>query len=547
VMQFRLELAFYYSWRENMKTANPDKIKTIVIVGGGTAGWLSALYLESKLNKLKERNCQITLIESPTIPILGIGEATIPTIVNTFKNLGISETEFMAKCNATFKLAIKFIDWSGVPKNNVFWHPIGQWYYTEKTDTKVLHYWLRNNLHERDKSCFSDCFETIKICENKKSPKLYDTPEFDWKLEYAYHFDAKLLANYLQEKAISLGVRHILDDVNYVSIDHRGYIDYLELNENGRVAGDLYIDCTGFRGLLINQALKVPFLSFSENLLCDSAVALSVHDDPEDPYNEKIDGIAPYTIARALTSGWMWTIPLVSRTSYGYVYSSSFLNESKAEFELKNVLNYNKTCDVKHLKLRVGRTKNSWEKNCISIGLSSGFIEPLESTGIYLIEAGLKHLLQYFPDKTFSETNIAIYNSLMKREYEEIRDFIVMHYCLTQREDTNFWRVNKYELKIPNSLQDKLDLWQARWPYNSPELVGLSFPDYSYICILAGMERYPQTSLPILEYDDTGRDKLLEIKRSAENLNQILPNLSSYLKFKNNQFFNMSSQGVSFV
>ena len=256
---------------------------------------------------------------------------------------------------------------------------------------------------------------------------------------------------------------------------------------------------------------------------------MSIPYDKDDTYNQNHEGINPYTTATALSSGWTWNIPLILRTSHGYVYSSHFISQEEAEAEfIKHFNGYSH--QASHLKMRVGRTRNSWVNNCISIGLSSGFIEPLESTGIYLIEAALNHLIHNFPNRLFHPKVIENYNQIMQKEYEEIRDFIIMHYCLSKREDSPFWRANKHHSAIPDSLKEKLELWKAMWPYNTKEIVGLSFPDYSYICILAGMGCFPKSSLPILDYQDSVEQMLSDVKHEAEKLKSALPNHGDYLK-----------------
>lgn len=240
-----------------LKQDRLNKIKNIVIVGDGTSGWLTAAYLNKALNAYKDENCNITLVESSEIPTVRIGEATIPTIVNTFKFLGISEAEWMAECHATFKLGIKFVNWSGLSHNHdVFWHPIAQWLFTEKTDTTILHYWLKAKLQGNNEPFYSTCFETVALCEAQKSPKYYHDPEYAWRVEYAYHFDAERLASFLRERGKSQGVRQIIDNVIDVCWDERGFISHLITEKYGIISGELFIDCSGFRGLLINQKLQ---------------------------------------------------------------------------------------------------------------------------------------------------------------------------------------------------------------------------------------------------------------------------------------------------
>ena len=516
-----------------MYNLNPQRIQNIIIVGGGTAGWLSAAYLHKALNSNSQTPCSITLIESSDIGRIGVGEATVSNFARTLRFLGISETEFMVECHATFKLAIKFVNWSGLPGSDVFWHPFSLPEYITNTEIPSGHYWLKRWLESHPESFASSCFETVDLAKAQKAPRLVSDPQYSRdKLQYAYHLDAGLFASFLKKKTTASGVNHIIDNVVDVVLDERGFIDHLVTQNHGNLAGELFIDCSGFQGLLINKTLQEPFISYSDNLLCDRAVALSVPYDEGDPYNQNHHGINPYTTATALSSGWVWQIPLVSRSGTGYVYSSHFTSPESAEQEIKQFLGA-KTENLKanHLKMRIGKTRNSWVKNCVSIGLAGGFIEPLESTGIYLIEYGLETLVNYFPDRSFSDHLIHRYNYKMTEYYEEIRDFIMLHYCLTHREDTAFWRVIQHDLKIPDSLQAKLEQWQQIWPLQQNPLV--LFLEYSYLCILAGMGQYPKNTMPILDYHPEKAEKFLnQLKERGADLAKVLPSHVDYLKQK---------------
>ncbi|HLO48314.1 MAG TPA: tryptophan halogenase family protein [Kamptonema sp.] len=517
-----------------MSNQTCQPIKNIIIVGGGTAGWLSAAYLHKALNSHSEPQYNITLIESSDIGRIGVGEATIPNFAGTLRFLGISETEFMVECHGTFKLAIKFRNWSGLPGIDTFWHPFGPQKYIAGTEIPDAHYWLKQWLQGHPERYASSCFETVDLAESQKAPRLVSDPEYSYqKLYYAYHLDAGLFAGFLKKKTTEAGVRHIIDNVVDVVLDERGFIDRLVTQNHGSLAAELFIDCSGFQGLLINQTLQEPFISYSDSLLCDKAVAISVPYDDGDPYNENHQGINPYTSATALSSGWVWQIPLVKRSGTGYVYSSKFTSPAAAEQEIKQFLGANtENLVAKHLNMRIGKTRNSWVKNCVSIGLAGGFIEPLESTGIYLIEHGLEMLVNHFPNRSFSDYLIRRYNEKMTECYEELRDFIVMHYCLTHREDTAFWRTNRHELKIPDSLQAKLEHWQQIWPLQQNPLV--LFPEYSYLCILAGMGQYPQNTLPILDAHSSQKvaGYLSQIKDRVADLEKVLPSHVEYLKQK---------------
>jgi hypothetical protein len=500
-------------------------IENIVIVGGGTAGWLSALYLATFLHPDTancEPKCQITVIESPEIATVGVGEATIQNIRYTFKSLGLDEEEWMTKCNATFKVAIKFVGWhSG---NDVFWHPFGD--LPAINGISLHNYFINQQNYHPDSFNFQSFHPEVPLCLANKSPKTGLEADYEGKVGYAYQLDAGLLANYLKEKAIAKGVIYIPDTVQDVLVAENGNISHLQTYENGELFGDLFIDCSGFRGLLINQALQEPFISYSDSLFCDRAIAMQI------PTNDAKDGINPYTTATAMQAGWTWKIPLFGRTGNGYVYSSAFLSTEAAEQEFRQHLGEVATnLPAKHIKIRVGKTRNSWVKNCVSIGLSGGFIEPLESTGIYLIEVGIKHLLQHLPDKRCQPLLRERYNRLMTKYYEDIRDFIVLHYCTTQREDTEFWKANKYNQHIPDSLRDKLELFKVMFPNFDLFEKPLLFEDYSYFCILSGMKFVPKYCLPVLEHLDRKKaDKLIQTRQvEAGRLQKNMPDQYEYL------------------
>lgn len=501
-------------------------ITKITIVGGGTAGWLTALYLTTFLNHKADSTkpqCNITLIESSEIPTVGVGEATIQSIRETFQSLDLDETEWMTRCNATFKIAIKFVNWLG--KNDVFWHPFNGLPTINGLD--LSHYLVEKKLNHNPDFDLQSSLVEVPICLAQKSPKLGTEKDYQGQVDYGYHLDAGLLASYLKEKAILRGVNHILDQVQDVKLTEQGFIKSLKTENHGDIEGELFIDCSGFKGLLMNQTLAEPFTPYSDSLFCDRAIAIAL------PTEDDKDGINPYTTATALSSGWSWHTPLYGRSGNGYVYSSQFLESEQAEKEFRNFLGEKASnAPARHLKMRIGKNSNTWVKNCVSIGLSSGFIEPLESTGIYLIEMGIKTLMSYFPDLTFNPVFRNQYNRRMTQFYEEIRDFIILHYYLVQREDTSFWKANKNDAIIPESLQEKLDYFQVM----SPNLDGfephLLFEDYSYFCILGGKQYLPKNSLPILNYLDVKEaDIALEnIVTKAQKMQSILPNHYEYLK-----------------
>lgn len=518
-----------------------QQIKNIVIVGGGTAGWMTAAYLRKALN----RNVQITLVESSNVTTVGVGEATFSTIKLFFNFLGLQEREWMPKCNASYKLAIKFVNWNAQDQH--FYHPFQRYEMVDGFD--IAEWWLKT---KRGEEPFDySCFLIPLLCDNKRSPRYFDGTVFDDKAQdlfscestpeknvladlkaqypYAYHFDANLLARFLKDYAMQRGVKQIVDDMIDTKLTKDGSIDCIITREHSNIYGDLFIDCTGFQGLLINKALGEPFIPFSESLLCDRAVAMQV------PIDIKQEGINPYTTATALSSGWVWNIPLYGRIGTGYVYSSQFITPEEAEQEFRKHLGPTaENCKASHIKMRVGRNRNSWVKNCVTIGLSSGFVEPLESTGIFFIQHGIEELVSHFPDKTFNQELICSYNRAIAECIDGVRGFLTLHYCASDRVDTSFWRATKHEIQVPEELSERLRLWKTRLP-NSKNINQKyhGFESYSYSVILLGLNYRPESSLPVLEHIDEGNAiaTFNAIKERSRYLNDTLPSQYEYLTY----------------
>jgi tryptophan 6-halogenase len=516
-------------------------VQNLVIVGGGTAGWMSAAYLRKAL----DRNVQITLVESSDVTTIGVGEATFSTIKLFFDYLGLQEHEWMPKCNASYKTAIKFNNWNAQGQH--FYHPFQR--YETVNGFDLGEWWLKM---KRGEEPFDySCFLIPLLCDNKKSPRYLDGTVFDDKVKdlisreflpeknvladlqvqypYAYHFDASLLARFLKDYSKQRGVKHVVDHVENVQLAEDGSIDSIITREHGNVSGDLFIDCTGFQGLLINQALGEPFNYFFDSLLCDRAIATQI------PTDIKNDGINPFTAATALSSGWVWNIPLYGRDGTGYVYCSSFLTEEEAEKEFRQHLGpAGENCKTKHIKIRVGRNRNSWVKNCVAIGLASGFVEPLESTGIFFIQHGIEELVSHFPDKTFDEGLMKSYNQNIARCIDGVRDFLTLHYCASDRADTPFWKATKHEIKVPEELSEKLQLWKTRLP-NSKNIYPYyhGFESYSYSVMLLGLNYMPESSLPALNHIDEQEAiaAFNTIKEKARHLAATLPSQYEYLTY----------------
>jgi len=504
-----------------------NDIQNIVIVGGGTAGWMSATYLNKALNH-STTNCKITLIEASDIATVGVGEATIPGIALFFQYLGIREVEWMKACNATYKMAIKFCGWGDNSPPDFYRDTFGNNVRHKKNNVSLAHYWLKEKSNGYTIPLAKALKESVQLCEANKSPNVPYAKESS-KIPYAYHLDSGLLASFLKKKAIDAGVKHLIGKVENVNLDHNGFIQSLDIDSQCKLKGDLFIDCSGFYSLLLEKTLDEPWISYADSLLADSAVAIGCSYHPDDPYNEHNGGLKPYTTATAQQTGWTWNTPLITREGNGYVYSSQFKSKTDAEIEFKQFLGEkSKDSTAKHLKMRIGKFKRSWVKNCVSIGLSSGFIEPLESTGIALIQGALRNLVFNFPDKSFDIDLANKFNKELNDQYENIRDLIILHYCLTQREDTPFWKAVKNETVIPDSLQARIEKWEYMWP--NKLRTNLMFDDFSYFHILAGMNRFPKKMLPVLDFQEPYRKYFNSTIQRGVDLVENHPTQADYFK-----------------
>jgi hypothetical protein len=514
-----------------------NKIQSIVVVGGGTAGWLTAAYLNRALGS----QVKITVIESKAIGRIGVGEATVSSWRITMKFLGFDDEDWMHRCGGTYKTAIKFINWNRGPvagqPDEYFYHPFFDWnenltkpfaapYFRGRGEgISITHYWMQKYLEGNKEHFAKVAFPTPTLCDLQRSPRKPGDPTYEYNT--AYHIDALVIGDFLRDVVLERGGAELIyDDVETATQDDRGFIKSVITKQGREVHGDFFIDCTGFRGLLINQVLKSPFVSENASLLCDSAVAMPAKTNPEK------DGINPYTIARTATAGWMWVIPLFHRDSCGYVYSSPFQSKEDAEKEIRGYLGpRSDDSPSNHIRMRVGRNERIWDKNCVAIGLSGCFIEPLESTTIFLIEYALANFLTLFPDKDCSPVRANRFNTVMKDMYNEIRDFIIMHYCLAGRNDTPFWKAVKTAV-IPDSLAPKLAFFEESLPILD-EFTNLVFKERSYTCILSGLNRVPKKGYPLLDHIGAhhGDVRLDEIKRHTARLVETLPGHYDYIKW----------------
>jgi tryptophan halogenase len=531
-----------------------QKLNSITIVGGGTAGWMAASYL----NKVFGDRMKISLVESPNISTVGVGEATFSTIKLFFDFLELDEAEWMPECAGSYKLAIKFVNWNAEKKH--FYHPFQR---HEMVDGFHIGEWWMKHRDSLDAYDYS-CFAVSSMCDNKRSPRYLDGSVYDHKVQehfkpgaafkrgmlsdlkiqfpYAYHFNAGLLAAFLRKRAIKAGVHHISDDVIDIKQAEDGSIASIITKDNGEIKGDLFIDCTGFRGMLMNKVLKEPFISFNESLLCDTALAMQVPKDIEK------EGMNPFTSATALGSGWVWNIPLYGRDGTGYVFSSAFTSPEDAEREFrKHVGPASDKCNTSLIKMRIGRNRNAWVKNCIGIGLANGFVEPLESTGIFFIQQGIEELVANFPDKSFDPELIKRYNQTIADCIDGVRDFLTLHYCASSRYDTPFWKATKHDIVINDDLKARMKEWKTHMPNSrNINMKYHGFESYSYAVMLQGLGYLPEKSLPALNHMDSTNaiNMFRQIKERAAYLTNTLPSQYEYLTSVRERTAEMEEEGA---
>ncbi|MCF7516750.1 tryptophan halogenase family protein [Pseudoalteromonas sp. L21] len=488
-------------------------IKKIAIVGGGTAGWLAANHLGQSL---QGSNIEITLIESPTIPTIGVGEGTVPSMRNSLQKFGISESDFINECDVTFKQSIKFVNWLDKTKHgsnfyhHLFDHPhiFGE----QLTDA-----WLVSN-ESSDYASFVS--KQHLCCEKNLAPKTITTPEFMGVNGYAYHFDAKKFAAFLSRHAEqSFSVKHHFADIKDVVVDDAGYITHLVDEHDVAMAFDFVIDCTGFSAAILGNKLGVEFLDKSDCLLTDTAITLQVPTSPDDE-------IPPYTIATAHQAGWIWDIALTQRRGVGFVYSSKYMTEQQALDKLHKYLGekFNHLTPRK-IPMKVGRREKMWHKNCVAIGLSQGFVEPLEATAILIADFSANLLAKRFPR---CKADIALviddYNRHVNYVWEQTFDFIKMHYCISDRTDSEFWIDNRKDEQLSPQLKNNLARWQRFAPNREDFASKFDLFDLeNYLYVLFGM-RY----LPASDTLNTvrGFEQLTSLKQ--QRVNQLLGELPTH-------------------
>lgn len=474
-------------------------LRNILIAGGGTAGWLCACYLAKTLNSRAPDAVRIALVESPAIGIIGVGEGTFPSIRGALSQIGISESRFIRETGATFKQGINFVDWvrpAGSAGRHHYFHPFNL--PSARVDgLDLLPYWLLGEAGEG--VAFADAVTMQKrVADAGRAPKRLSDPEYQGPMNYAYHFDAMKFAALLAEEGRALGVSHHLATISGVTQDEAGAISGVNTLELGTLHADLYIDCTGMRAALIGKALEQPFKPINDVLFVDRAVTLQV------PYAQADAAIASHTISTAHEAGWTWDIGLQERRGIGYVYSTRHTTDEDAEALLRRYIGpAADDLNARRLPFETGYRPVQWKHNCVAIGLSAGFLEPLESTGIGLIEMATYLVAHLLPMDGHFERAAANFNQMMSERYTRIIDFLKLHYCLSQRRDSNFWIDNTDPASIPDSLRDRLVEWRHRPPHRLDFVTDLEmFMPASWQFILYGMEFKTDLAAGRAQYSD---------------------------------------------
>jgi 2-polyprenyl-6-methoxyphenol hydroxylase-like FAD-dependent oxidoreductase len=453
----------------------------LAIVGGGTAGWMAANLLAQRW---RDRSVAITLIEAPEIGTIGVGEGSTPSLKRFFEVVGIAEAEWMAACDATYKVNIRFSGWSPASGIADYSHP-----FLTQVDVHTEDAFTRNCGNRRlgldVPTRPDDFFLGGALALQRKAPVA--PANFPFRMEYGYHFDSGLLGQFLRDQAVARGVTHLSRHVEAVERAEGGEIAALRTREGDRIEADFFIDCSGFAGLLMQRTLEVPFHSFKSNLFNDAAVVVPTEVPADLPVE---------TGATALSAGWAWSIPLTSRVGNGYVYSSDFLSADEAEAELRSHLGLTEgEAPVRHLSFRVGQLQRHWDRNCVAIGLAQGFIEPLEATALHLVLNTVEQFINRFEQGGFTAQHRDAFNADISDRIERVRDYIVAHYKLNTRSDSDYWRANRENDALSGNLLEILDTWFRRADLAAllERQKGLShFGSASWHCLLSGYGAYPE-------------------------------------------------------
>ena len=500
-----------------------DTVSKIVIVGGGSAGWLMAGLLASQLTGDKHAPVEITLVESPNVATIGVGEGTWPTMRNTLKMIGIPETEFLTRCSASFKQGTKFVGWATGAEDEHYYHPFSA--PAGYGELNLAPYWQ----DQKDRVSFADavCVQG-HLCDRMLAPKQLATPEYAFVANYGYHLDAGELARLLQEHATArLGVRHIREHITKINGSPDSDIKSLHTASGREIEGDLFIDCSGMRSLLLGDHYAIPFVSRLDSLFNNSALALQV------PYADADAPIASQTNSTAESAGWIWDIGLQSRRGVGYTYSSAHTDDETALRTLQRYVEATQgpgfdVIEPRKLEFEPGHRERFWYRNCVAVGMSAGFLEPLEASALVMVELAGHFIVEQCPvDRSSMERVSKNYNELFRYRWDRVIDFLKLHYVLSQRTDSEYWTDNRKQETIPDSLSERLELWQHRAPWQhdfayQDEI--FSAASYQYILYGMGFDTHVRKNA---RHQAGDKAAMQFFAKNNETANRIIGGLSS--------------------
>ena len=488
-----------------------NPIKKIVIVGGGTAGWMTAARIAAEHSNSQSSNkVEITLVESPDIKPIAVGEGTWPSMRNTLLKIGVSETEFFRECDVSFKQGAKFAKWVTGENNDFYYHPLvlPQGFLRQN----LAPYWqeVAENVSFSNAVCYQE-----KLCENGLAPKDLNTPEYAIVANYAYHLNSAKFSEFLKRHAIEkLSVKHILANVTKVNSLENGDIKSVSTDNGGEIYGDLFVDCTGFKSLLIGEHFNVPFISKKDVLFIDSALAVQA------PYETDDSPIASHTISTAQDAGWIWDIGLPTRKGIGHVFCSDYTSKERAQDQLlaylkEDIGDLAEELSVREIKINPGHREKFWVNNCVAVGLSAGFLEPLEASALVLVELSAAMISEQLPANRETMDVVAKrFNNKFLYRWDRIIDFLKLHYILNQRNDNDFWIDNRKSETIPESLQELMSFWKYHFPWHSDfTQTDEVFPSASYQYVLYGMGFKTQG----LDYDRASFNRSNAIREMEAN------------------------------
>ena len=467
-----------------------DAIRKVVIIGGGTAGWITASLIAAEHAGSRGRKLAVVLVESPDIPTIGVGEGTWPSMRMTLQKIGISEADLVRNCDASFKQGTEFIDWSGIGLEHRYYHPFS--FPAEYSSLKLADYWLERSAE----GSFAD-FVTpqAQVIAAGLAPKQVSTPEYAFNVNYGYHFDAGKFASLLHDHAVkTLGVDYVSANVGSIEARAAGDISAVILTSGEKIEGDLFVDCTGQRSLLVGQHYGIDLVSMKEFLFNDAAIAVQV------PYANPGDPVASVTRATAVEAGWIWDIGLQSRRGIGHVYSTAHADEASAMACIRDYISRSMPgirlddLNFRSIPFEPGYRQQFWVKNCVAVGLSGGFIEPLEASALALIEQAASIISEQLPvNREIMSVVARRFNDRMLYHWERVIEFLKLHYVLSRRDDSDYWRDCRDLATCPRGLRDKLVVWQQQSPWHddAPRVDEL-FPSASYQYVLYGMGFRPQ-------------------------------------------------------